>query len=292
MGEKELSNYVTLADRIELLVQRYFLVAQNRNARLFTEFLMKGYQQTSLSTVSGDCFEDVVYAKVCLGSIITLYDDLADNPALVNPRLLNELYRLNINERPIVPHLSLKDKALYELACFLFDELRETLFHLPRYEEFLQILIFDIRHVFLANQYAELMTTMCSLRNHAESKLFGPYNMGMVAAGMIDLMASPAFDKGDLGKLREILILGQRVGRIGNLISTLQREKREGDLTNEMLLHPEGVKAANRDLLSELHEILSKITKVQCRPGGVDVSSYAEGLSGLYNLHRNLEGII
>ena len=79
------------------------------------------------------------------------------------------------------------------------------------------------------------------IRNLSESRSLGPYNMGMVAAGMIDVIGSHKFPLCELGSLREGLVMGQRLGRIANLLSTFHREISEDDKTNEILLSPYGL---------------------------------------------------
>ncbi|HXH31260.1 MAG TPA: hypothetical protein VNJ01_10650 [Bacteriovoracaceae bacterium] len=292
MGERSINDGCILDYQVKLLAEKYQSVCDHRDPRLFTEFLVLGYRQTTLSSVGAEFTELAVYAKVCLGMIITLYDDLADNPRLSRPQLLKELYRLNIGEHPVLRETGPGDFPLIELAQHLFGELNRALSRLPRQEKFQNLLAFDIRHVYLANQYAELMTLQPAIRNLTESKLLGPYNMGMVAAGTIDLMASPCFDGSETGRLREALILGQRIGRIGNLISTFQRELDEGDLTSELMLHPSGVGEAKQQLLLELRARLSSLHSASAWARSVDLKSYADGLSGLFNLHQKMEGII
>jgi hypothetical protein len=252
---------------VEILALRYERVLQNRDRRLFTEFLVHGHQQTTLSSVPQSLREEVVFAKVCLGMLITLYDDLADNPVFYNPGLLKLIYRLNLGEVPLPPaDLSLHEKRIYQLARELFLQLETSLRCFIHYVPLKDILVFDIKQIFLANQYAELTTAHPFMRNLTESKAQGPYNMGMVAAGMIDLMASPGFEMENLGATREMLVQGQRLGRIGNLLFTFEREKKEGDVTNEILLHGDGGKSLRRE--------------------------YALGIQNLYQLHEAMEGVI
>lgn len=293
MGELMLAKYESLQGRIENLVLRYETVSKIRDRRLFTNFLVNGYKMTTLSSVPSKNSEDVVFAKVCLGMIITLYDDLADNPQYYNPKLLRSLYLLNVgdmtSQRPI---LTEGDLATYDLARYLFLNLETSIRSFANYSSLVEILAFDIQHVFLANRYSELITANPSIRNMTESKILGPYNMGMVAAGMIDLMNSPFFDESEMGQIRECLIRGQRLGRIGNLVSTYRREIKEGDITNEILIDPNGADNYKNILMKEFYEGLLEIKSFEGDVLSIDLKAYIEGLSKLYHLHVELEGVI
>ena len=283
----------TLNSRIEDLTVRYESVLQHRDKRLFTEFLAKGYNITTLSIVSSKNKEEVIFAKVCLGMIITLYDDLADNPKYYNPKLLKHLYQLNVSDNySQYPTLLAFDLKIYELACYLFSSLQDTIKKFSNYSSMVEILFFDIQQIFLANQYSELITANPLIRNMEESKYLGPYNMGMVAAGTIDIMSSTSFDKYEMGQIRECLIRGQRLGRIGNLVSTFEREENEGDVTNEILLSSSGPVKYKRALVKEFYAGLLEIKEYEKKIRSVDLNLYVEGLSKLYHLHMDFEGVI
>lgn len=293
MGELNIANCDSLQNRIEILVTKYETVSQIRDRRLFTNFLVNGYKLTTLSSVSSKRINDVIFAKVCLGMIITLYDDLADNPQYYNPNLLRSLYLLNVGHHTFLkPILNPEDQVTYDLALFLFANLEKSIESFPNYNSMIEILAFDIQHVFLANRYSELITANPSMRNMSESKSMGPYNMGMVAAGIIDLMASSYADLSELGLIREFLIKGQRLGRIGNLVSTYQREVQEGDVTNEIMLDPKGSNHYKNVLMKEFYEGLVEIKNLDNSIKSIDLNLYVEGLSKLYHLHIDLEGII
>ncbi len=293
MGELMLiKDNESLQVKIEKLVTEYEAISQIRDRRLFTDFLVNGYKMTTLSSVSSKNLDNVIFAKVCLGMIITLYDDLADNPQYYNPKLLKSLYQLNLGDSSRKSTLAPDDVKTYELAQYLFLNLEKTLESFVNYSSMAEILAFDIQHVFLANRYSELITANPSMRNMTESKVLGPYNMGMVAAGIIDLMASPFFDKTETGHIREFLIKGQRLGRIGNLVSTYQREINEGDVTNEILIEPKGSDLYKNELMNEFYEGLIEIKKLEKHVLCIDLNSYVDGLLRLYHLHIDLEGII
>lgn len=284
-----------LDQNTEVLIATYLKASSLRSEVLFRHFLPTGYKQTTLNSVAKDLFSDVIHAKIHLGMIITLFDDFADHPKYRNSKLLSYLYQLNIgSDRPAPSALKDDELKSYELARFLFLSLTEVLKTFPHYNTLLPALRFDIEQFYSCNRHSELMGLIPSIRNLTESRVLGPHNMGIVAAGTIDLMASPDMDLTELGSLREIFHLGQRLGRTSNLIFTLQRELREGDSTNEILISMQTRKSDQTkyqsQLLNEFTLHLQEIRSLQTV--SLNSDHYAEGFVKLHELHAKLVGKI
>lgn len=282
-----------LDQRVQELSDAYLACSQIRDPRLFTIFLYDGYRMTTLPSVDRPLYEDLIAAKVALGMLITLYDDLADNPRTFNPRLLAHLYRLDVfDDAPVPLGLGTEERKHFALAVSLLKEIRHSVIKFPHAEAFGELLSFDLQQFYISNRYSELQRIVPGISNLTESKLYGPYNMGMVIAGMLDLMASSRFDHRELGRAREIFLLGQRCGRIGNLLSTYEREKAEGDLTNEIIASGEEPVAYQIVLRNEVRETHGKLERESRRLTSVDFTSYVAGVEKLFDLHRRMEGII
>jgi hypothetical protein len=164
----------------------------------------------------------------------------------------------------------------------------------PHYQTLLPALRFDIEQFYSCNRHSELMALIPSIRNLTESRVLGPHNMGIVAAGTIDLMASPAMDLAELGICREAFHLGQRLGRTSNLIYTLQRELREGDSTNEILISMQTRKSDETKYQSQLmREFAQHLEEIRAQEiGSFSSAVYADGFTKLHDLHASLLGEI
>lgn len=281
--------------QIDSLIATYLKTNTLRPEVLFRQFLPKGYRQTTLDSVSSELFSAVIYAKVHLGMIITLYDDFADHPKYRNSQLLSHLYQLNVGVDKQAPgSLTGSDLENYELARFLFLSLAKVLKSFPHAEVLMPVLRFDIEQFYACNRHSELMTSLPSIRNLTESRILGPHNMGIMAAGTIDLMASPAMDLAELGTCREIFHLGQRMGRTSNIIFTLQREVAEGDATNEILISAQTRKSDETNyqlqLLREFSVHVEEISRQQVR--SFNSVRYAKGFESLHTLQGSLAGKI
>lgn len=280
---------------------------------LFTDFLPAGYQLTTLSCVAADYYHDAILAKLHLGMLITLLDDFADNPRVHNSRLLYELYKIPFNINCSNRHaLNEQECTVFDLTCYLADKILEHIRHLPGYKKLLPVVQFDLNDIYRANQYSALITQQAVMLNSYELTHIRPFNMGMVMAGVIDLMASPGFDYQELGSMRYVLHRGQRYGSISNNITTFQRELAEGDVTNEIiikgiernLLNLTEMKSMSADMVLSLLEpvmqemileqsiILNEISSLKENIHSLNVAYYADGLQKLHHLHMSLQGII
>lgn len=275
---------------LDALIGTYMASSSIRPEILFRHFLPKGYSATTLSSVDAEFLDLTILAKIHLGMMVTLYDDLADHPEHRNSRLLQELYTLNVDtDRSAPSHLNEQELVVFELGRYLFTELTLILKELPHYKLLTPALRFDIEQFYSCNKYSELMSSLPTICNLEESRTLGAHNMGIVAAGTIDLMASSDLNVSELGNAREVLLLGQRLGRISNLVFTFKREVSEGDSTNEILISGDH-ESYRKNLLEEFR---SKAAEIRGRTlKTFSTQKYAEGLEELHGLHAALEGRI
>jgi len=281
--------------RIESLIKSYLSVNSLRSEVLFRQFLPTGYKQTTLDSVSFDHFQSVIYAKVHIGMIITLYDDLADHPKYRDSQTLGQLYQLNVANDKVTPKIMAgKVRRDFELARYLFSSLTKVLETFPNYKTLLPALQFDVEQFYASNRHSDLMTQLPEVRNLTESRTLGAHNMGIVAAGTIDLMASPKMNLEELGRCREIFLLGQRLGRISNVIFTLSREIAEGDATNEILISQYAHKTDNAHYQAELgREFAQNLEEIRGKSlVSFNLATYADGFVGLHDLYSSLAGKI
>ncbi len=286
----------------------YFSLVTHRNIKLFTQFLPQGYLYVTLSSVPIEHLANAMFAKLHLGMLITLLDDLADNPTYYNPDLLKEIHSIPIqlSNNPIVV------SDTYTLAHHLINQIMHHLHQLPGFYTLKNIFEFDLNQFYNANYYCSLLTAQPNLLNMTELRQLRPYNMGMVIAGMIDIMASPHFAPDDIGRARELLLLGQRFGSICNNIVTLQRELVENDITNEMIaviatsarmclrdmtqtnmpMYIEKIAQIQQTLVNECDMILKQMNELATYCHSLDSARYSHGLQLLKQLHISLQGVI
>lgn len=299
--------------KLEDAFEQFHQLHEHRKKALFTEFLPEGYSLTTLDCVPTHARDEIIFIKCLLGMHITLYDDLADNHDLANVAILAELYKI-----PFDLHLlsssdvSTHEQRLMNFARTLTDDMMATITKLPRYDVLKEIFEFDFKQFYNANHYYSLALKNIHLLNSWEIKSFGPFNMGMVIAGTIDLIASSTFMMNDLRHTRSLLIRAQRFGHIANTITTLAREIKERTFTNEaIILCLEQGKLSDDDLENahdqslldetssaltmlkiEQQKILSEISQRANAIKSWNAIRYVNNLSRLQTLHEQFLGVI
>jgi hypothetical protein len=268
--------------------------APHRKSELFNEFLVKGYMAFTLDSVPATKVSDLLRAKLCLGTLITLCDDFADRPTQANPQLLEQLYRFNFTKFSMVRSLDLRDQHVLDFAHSLFVQMVDIVKPLPHYSQLSEILNFDLTQFYSANRYSTLLTAHSYMNNHLEKRLYAHHNMGMIMAAMMDLMAIENLNFSELGSIREVLLMGQRMGRIFNVLATHNREVVDGDITGELSGFDGSVEVdmEKRRLCEEVCMLRKKILTYEKQITSFSVRAYVEGLAKVQSLHKKMEGTI
>jgi len=136
----------------------------------------------------------------------------------------------------------------------------------PCYAEYADLLRFDYLQLLNAMRYSYMINQDPCLINLAEHDLYLPHNMHMMISGTLDLMCSPDFDRDELGHVRNLLWQAQCMGRIGNLVTTWERELYECDFTSGVFARALAENCVTpKQLLSGDPEVLKRqIQEHQC----------------------------
>ncbi len=187
---------------------------------------------TTLSSVPDDQREHACDTKTLGVMWDVLLDDLADRPES-NRRLLESL--LSMPEQGVAPAwdaFTPEERAYGEFAIRVWKAIVSRVQEYPRCSEFNRLLRFDYLQLNNVMRYSQLINDYPELLNLVEHDLYTPHNMHIMICSTMDLMASPDFDRQELGTLRELIWHAQWMGRIGNLVTTWERELAEGDFTS------------------------------------------------------------
>lgn len=259
----------------------------HRSESLFTNFLPTGYKIVSFYRKEDSIAELLLRAKTMVGTLITFDDDLSDHPNYFDLEALEFLYdvRKKIPRNP-------KTRCNIYVSRLLHSSILDYAKMLPHYERYKKLFDFDLDQFANSNLHSAMQRLYPFLQNLVELKHFGPFNMGMVAVATLDLMAIGELHVEELRAVREASYLGQRAGRISNVMTTIEREKSLEDYTNEALVGLRTDSDYMGMLAKEHAEILETIKKLHVYSDKVNFLGYAEGVQRLHELHFRSKGYI
>ena len=186
----------------------------------------------TLSTVGAEAHATARDTKFLIGMFNCLIDDVADQAH--NHRFVRSLLTLT---RGGTPHGETPEECqLAEFVTEVWNEIWSRAARLPRFHEFEQLLAFDLRQLCTTVEHSDLTAQMPELVNRIEHDLYSSHGMMVTVAATVDLMASPKFDRQDLGGLRSLLWHAESMARIGNMVSTWEREIADGDFSSGVFM--------------------------------------------------------
>lgn len=177
------------------------------------------------------CVGDEARARE-LKTVLTMYVTVLDD--LVEQRGDRDTFR-EASRLPegagIDPARAPVDADTFAFIERLWQTVEAGLEEAPRYEEFADVFAYDLRQTRNAIEYSTVVNENPHLANLTGARRFGAHNMVMFAYADVDLMFSPEFALADYGPLRDLLWDLQELARIGNWVTTWEREVLEGDYT-------------------------------------------------------------
>lgn len=202
-----------------------------RRTRYLWPWCRRAVELTTLPCVADGYRDELCDTKVLGVMLDVMWDDVADQAG--NHVFLDRLLSLPFRADQIGFHdFSTDEQAYGEFTRELWQEIEGRARRYPRFPEFEDLLRFDYDQLCNVMRYSHLLNDKPELLNLTEHDLYTPHNMHIMICSTLDLMCSPDFDRRDLGRLREVIWNAQWMGRIGNLVTTWQRELKEGDFTS------------------------------------------------------------
>ncbi len=249
-------------------------------------------------------------AKSILIFAVTVTDDISD--VHKNKRLLDVMLKVPFEKIKIPADLVTQDQHRVKIEIESWRKTVEILSKAPRWEEFREMFMFDLKQTWNTFLYAYTANKNVKMLNYLETKIYGAHNMMFYLFADIDLMFSPEFDMSDLPLLREAVWKGQQMARIGNWLSTWEREMKETDFSSgvfgyaisEGIITPSELEESvsdpkiaedikqkikknevEKNLLEEWEMHRNNILKLAPKVKSVDLREYVEGLELLLKYH-------
>ena len=286
------------------------------------EFLWKWLHvvlpHVTLSSVAEEFETQVRDAKTIASMYVVLLDDIGeidrDKPTLHQAsRIPFESVALDDGRGEI-------DRDSLEVATHIWNRVEESIDVAPRGREFADVLTFDLKQTLNAIDYSYLVNENLEMANLEESWRFDCYNMMLFTYMNVDLMFSPSFDRADWGRLREAVGKAQRMARIGNWITTWEREIAEGDFSSGIMTYAldQGIVSTNElvalrtdpdphvadgivkkinshDVERQFHELWERTyhdaKALESDVESVDLSAFFEGMETVMEFHVASRGL-
>jgi len=184
----------------------------------------------TLSSVPAEHRQRVADLKTIASVFVTVLDDLAETHN--DTTTFREAAKVPFEHKSVehdregvrTDDLAIAEEVWATLAADLADA--------PRRSEYRRLLEYDVEQVVNSMRYAGLVNDDLDALNPDEVDRFDAYNMMAFLYADIDLMFSPGFDRSELGAFRRVTDRAQRMARIGNWLSTWERELAEGDVSS------------------------------------------------------------
>jgi len=224
---------LNLPEQVLEHVESYEAVAGDRD-RFVWKWIYSLLPSFTLSSVPQENMGSVRVLKTNLTILITLLDDLAEKHG--DTATFDSVWRC-IEGREIGECPDDADEETVAFADELWSEIKAGLVDAPRHGEMREVFEYDLRQALNAMDYSRMLNDHLPMANLAGTEHYGPHNMVMFPYADIDIMHSPSFEVTDLGKIRELIWHLQKMARIGNWLTTWEREIQEGDFTAGIVVH-------------------------------------------------------
>jgi len=214
-------------------VEAYEAVGGDRD-RFVWKWIYALLPEFTLSSVPASNAASARVQKTNLTILITLLDDLAEKHG---DTASFEAIRRRVLGAEADDVREVADAAVVEFASRLWADIEAGLADAPRHDETREVFEYDLRQAFNAMDYSRMINDHLSLANLTGTEHYGPHNMVMFPYADIDVTYSPSFAFAEFGELRELIWELQKMARIGNWLTTWEREVHEGDYSAGIVVY-------------------------------------------------------
>jgi hypothetical protein len=302
---------INLPETVLSNVEEYEAVGGERD-RFVWKWIYSLLPEFTLSSVPREHAGSVRTQKTNLTILITLLDDLAEKRG--DTRTFDAIRRVVTGGESDDARRS-GNREIVDFADRLWSEIESGLVDAPRHEETREIFDYDLRQALNAMDYSRMINDHLSMANLEGTEHYGPHNMVMFPYADIDLMHSPSFEFADFGELRELIWGLQKMARIGNWLTTWEREIHEGDYTAGIVVYAlrndivtyEELRTSGPERRTELVERIKErgvedrfmdewrqrhraLTEKEYQADSVDLNAFIEGMETVMEHHLASRG--
>ncbi|WP_152042321.1 hypothetical protein [Salinigranum salinum] len=301
-----------LPPELDPLLDQYAAVTEDRDELLW-QWLYYVFPSFRLSSVADEYAETARKAKFCFSLFMTVLDDLSERHR--DKETFEQGRKIPFSSTRCETDAPDVDTAALSLLQASWDRTEAYLDHAPRREDFRELFEFDLRQSLNTMDYNRLVNDGPQLASPHGADMYDTHNMLLYIYVDIDLAFSPDFDRADLATLRDVTWDAQRLARIGNWVTTWERELDECDYTSRVVIEALGrgivteeeirspdvandelarrIKAAGieREHLLTWNETYRKLVSREYDVDSVDLHSFVDGMRHLLEVDVKARGL-
>jgi hypothetical protein len=222
-----------LPPEFDPLLDHYAAVTTDRD-QLLWQWLYYVFPSFRLSSVPREYVEPARKAKFCFSLFMTVLDDLSERHH--DKETFEQGRKIPFGSTRCDADAPGVDTEVLSLLQESWDLTEAYLKRAPRREEFRDLFEFDFRQSLNTMDYNRLVNEGPQLASPLGAELYDTHNMLLFVYVDIDLAFSPDFAHADLATLRDVTWDAQRLARIGNWVTTWERELDECDYTSRVVI--------------------------------------------------------
>lgn len=188
----------------------------------------------TLDCVDPDATATVREQKTVLTILVTTLDDIAEHEK--DKATFEDARKLLLSDRAVDRTDPAVDAETLEFVSRVWTAFEEGFTAAPRYDAFSDLFRYDLDQTLDAIDYSWLVSEHPTMANLEGACQNGLHNMVMFPYVDVDLAHSSGFETADLSALRRTIWDLERMARIGNWVSTWERELRDRDYSSGILV--------------------------------------------------------
>ena len=188
----------------------------------------------TLPCVDSRYSDDVPLDKTLTILFVTLLDDVLEKGG--DSATFEAASRIPFDEDIATPPAQV-DQEYVQFARRVWELLVDRIQRGPAYDAYAPLFHYDVKQAINAIEYTDLVNRRPELATMADLERYESHNMVMFGYADIDLMHSTTGIENDHSTLRTAIWHAQLMARIGNWVSTWERELREGDISAGIVIY-------------------------------------------------------
>ncbi len=216
------------------LVELYDEIVGDRN-RFLWKWAHNLFPKLTLSSVDVGDVGKLQDAKLRALMFVSILDDIGEMHQ--DHATFQEAAKIPFDHQTVNYDRDTVDSEVLTFANDVWRQFSPTLTDGPLANEFAEIVQFDMKQVLNAIDYSYVANQNIEFVTESELQTHDAHNMMLYIFADIDLIHSPGFDRAELSTLRRLIEHAQRMVRIGNWVTTWEREVHEGDFISGIIAH-------------------------------------------------------